>query len=452
LKRLISYLEEKTLSNSFIEKFDVIVVGAGPAGTTAALDLAQGGLSVILLERGEEPGQKNMFGGILHYSETLNKLIPDFWKEAPIERYITRYITTLLTSNSSVSFSFNDDEFGHPPYNGFTLLRGKFDRWYAKKAQEAGAFLVPETTVDDLVWDKKNMIIGVKTEREEGILYADLVIVADGANSLLAKKATLRNCFKPADFSVAAKEILTLPREIIEERFDLIDNEGLAHLFVGESTQGIEGGGFLYTNKASLSIGVVAKLRALQESKVSIADLLEGFKTQRCVSQVIKEATLKEYSGHLIPEGGINLVPQLYGDGILLAGDAAGFLLSTGLTIEGMNFAIESGFAAAETAKMAKAKGDFSQHGLRFYKKLLEESFVIKDLKTFRHAPKFFTIPSLYKEYPSIACGVAREIYRADRPTKKKILRILREEMKKRVSIWTLIKDFIKAGRALLWT
>ena len=243
-----------------------------------------------------------------------------------------------------------------------------------------------------------------------------------------------------------------LPREIIEERFDLIDNEGLAHLFVGECTQGIEGGAFLYTNKASLSIGVVAKMRALQERKISIADLLENFKTHPSVKRAIRDTTLKEYSGHLIPEAGINLVPKLYGNGILLAGDAAGFVLSTGLTLEGMNFAIASGLAAAETAKMAKESGDFSQEGLASYRKFLEESFVIKDLKTFRHMQDLLANPSIYKVYPSIACGVARKIYGVTGQPRKKIMSILRAEMKGKISIWRFIKDMIKAGRALVWT
>jgi electron transfer flavoprotein-quinone oxidoreductase len=440
------------LNNSYTEKFDVAIVGAGPAGTTAALALAQTGSKVVFFERGEEPGQKNMFGGILHYSEPLNKLVPDFWKHAPVERYITKYATTFLTSNSSFSFSYNDNQFAQPPYNGFTLLRAKFDRWYAQKAQEAGAFLIPETLVDDLVWDGNKNIIGVQTGRDDGIVYADLVIVADGVNSLLAQKAGLRNDFSPSDFSVSAKEIVALPREIIEERFDLTGNEGLAHLFVGECTQGIEGGAFLYTNKESLSIGVVAKLRTIQERKISVAELLESFKAHPFVKRVIRDATLKEYSGHLIPEAGINKIPQLYGNGILVAGDAAGFVLSTGLTIEGMNFAIASGFAAAETAKIAKESGDFSKKGLASYKKSLEKNFVLKDLKTFRYMPDLLSTPYIYEEYPEIICGVGRKIYRVDGKPRKKIGSILRAEMKGKISIWHFLRDMIRAGRALVWT
>jgi electron transfer flavoprotein-quinone oxidoreductase len=433
------------------KKYDVIVVGAGPAGSTAALAAAKAGLKCVFFERAEEPGQKNMFGGVLHYSEALNELIPGFWTQAPMERYITQYKTTWVTSDSSLSFSFQDKQFGREPYNGFTLLRSKFDRWYAEKARKAGAVLVPETTVDDLVW-KDNQVIGVKTGRADGDLFADAIIVADGANSLLAEKAGHRKELSPSNISVAAKEVLALPEETINQLFDLKNNEGLAHLFLGECTQGVEGGGFLYTNRSSLSIGVVAKLSALQNKKKSIADLLENFKTQPLIENKIRNATMKEYSGHLIPEGGFKALPQLYGNGILFAGDAAGFICSTGLTLEGMNFAIASGLAAARTIIRAKEKGNFSEKQLAYYQESLEKSFVLKDLKTFRHAPVFLSNPRLYELYPSLACEIAGKIYRVNGEPRKKIMSIVREATKGKISRSQLLKDVIQGIRALLWT
>ncbi len=365
------------------EKFDVIIVGAGPAGSTAALVLSRAGLKVAVFERGEQPGVKNMFGGVLYYTEVLNELLPDFWEQAPIERYVTRHDLFFLTDSASFSISFKDDEFSRPPYNGVTLLRAKFDRWYAGKAEESGAFFIPETAVDDLIWEN-NKAIGVRTGRSEGEVYADAVIAADGANSLLAKKAGLRKEFAGSSFAVAAKEILALPSETIESRFGLADGEGLAQSFVGAATKGMEGGAFLYTNKASLSLGVVVRMNSLQERKISIAEVLDDFKSHPHIKPIISDAVLKEYSGHLIPEEGLNMVPELYGNGLLVAGDAAGFLLSTGLTLQGMNFAIASGYAAAEAIKTARQKGDFTIKGLACYKDLLEKSFVLKDLKTFR--------------------------------------------------------------------
>ena len=431
------------------KKFDVIVVGAGPAGSTAALVLARSGLSVALFERGEYEGAKNMFGGVFYHNGLLDNLFPNFLKEAPLERYVTRQTVTFLTPDASLSLDFKDANFAQPPYNGFTLLRAKFDRWYAQKAVEAGAFLIPETVVDDLLWDN-NRVTGIKARRDEGEVYSDVVIAADGANSLLAKKAGLRKDFSSNQLSVAVKELLTLPSKTIEERFNLKRNEGVASLFIGSFTEGVPGGGFLYTNKASISLGLVAGLKILQEKKISVAELLESFKKHPYIRELIKDAVLKEYSGHMIPEAGLSMVPKLYGDGILLAGDAAALLSSTGITLEGMNFAIASGLAAAETVKEAKSKGDYSRKSLAHYKTLLEKSFVLQDLKHFQRAPHFLAIPRLYKLYPEIACGVVERIFKVDGKPRKKFLSLGGEVIKGKVSLWQLVKDGIKAGRAML--
>jgi electron transfer flavoprotein-quinone oxidoreductase len=441
---------DKIVRQVIPEKFDVIIVGAGPAGATAALVLAQAGLEVALFERGEQPGTKNMFGGVLYYTGVLDELLPDFWEQAPIERYITRHDLTFLTSGASFSISFKDNEFGHPPYNGVTLLRAKFDPWYAGKAEEAGAFLIPETVVADLIWDG-DKVVGVRTQRSDGEVYADAVIAADGANSLLAQKAGLRKEFSMSSMAVAAKELLALPAETIEERFGLADGEGSAQSFVGAGTKDMVGGAFLYTNRASLSLGIVVRLSSLQERQISIAEVLEDFKSHPYIKQAIRGTTLKEYSGHLIPEEGIKMVPELCGNGLLVAGDAAGFLLSTGLTLEGMNLAIASGFAAAQALKLARQKGDFSRKGLAGYKTLLEESFVLKDLKTFRRAPSFQANPRIYELYPSLVCGASRRLFRSTGQPKKKILSLVRAEMKGKISPWRLAKDIIQAGRALIW-
>ena len=432
------------------EKFDVVIAGAGPAGSTAALALARAGLKVAIFERGEQPGAKNMFGGVLYYTDVFGELLPDFWEQAPIERYVTRHDLIFLTESASFSISHKDDEFGRLPYNGVILLRAKFDPWYAGRAEAAGAFLIPETVVDDLLWDG-DRVIGVSTGRSDGEVYADAVIAADGANSLLAKKAGLRKEFAGASFAVAAKEILALPAETIAARFGLTGGEGLAQSFVGEATKGMEGGAFIYTNKSSLSLGVVIRLKSLQERKISIAEVLDDFKNHPHIRPAIRDATLKEYSGHLIPEEGLKMVPRLYGNGLLVAGDAAGFLVSTGLTLQGMNYAIASGLAAAQAVLAARQKGDFSQQGLACYQDLLEESFVLKDLKTFRQAPGSQANPRIYNLYPSLVCGVSRRLYQSTGRPRKKILSLIRAEMKGKITLWRWLKDIIQAGRALIW-
>ncbi|MDO8490915.1 MAG: FAD-dependent oxidoreductase [Dehalococcoidia bacterium] len=433
------------------EKFDAIVVGAGPAGTTAALVMARAGMKVALIERGAYPGAKNMFGGVFYYSEVLNQLIPEFWKEAPIERHIVRRVTTFMTPQASVSMDYENSNFGKPPYNGVTLLRSRFDRWYAQKAVDAGALLVPETVVDDVIRDGQR-VIGIKARRDQGDLLADVVIAADGVNSLLAEKAGLKKSkeLRRHSISVTAKEILSLPSETIEERFNCAADEGVAIDFLGACTQGIQGAAFIYTNKSSLSLGMATDLNSLREHHISIADLVESFKEHPSVKRLVKGATLKEYSGHLMPEGGYKMMPKLYGDGILVAGDAAAMVFYTGLSLEGVNFAIASGFYAGEAVKAAKAKSDFSAASLSHYQKLLEDSFVLKDLKSFRSASSMLANKRFYTVYPDFLCTMMENMFKVDGKPRKRMWGLMRQSMKGKISMMDLAKDGMQARKALL--
>lgn len=430
-------------------KFDVIIAGAGPAGATAALILARSGLEVLLLERGKYPGEKNMFGGAL-FGKVINDLIPNYWEEAPVERYINRKIVTMLSNNSSLSFDFKTEEFAQPPYNGFTVNRSRFDRWYAEKAVEAGAMLINETVADDLLWED-GRVAGVTTRREQGEVRADVVIAADGAMSLLAKKANLRKDFNPDHFSVGVKEVIQLPKDTIESRFNLAGTEGLSNEFLGGLPGGLQGGGFLYTNKESLSVGVVTQFPSMHLNKIPIYEALEQFKNHPSVRELIKDGVVKEYSAHIIPEGGVKMMPRLYTSGMLVTGDAAGFVLANGLYLEGVNFAIASGVAAAETVIAAKAKGDYSAATLRKYQQILEDSFVLKDLQKYKHALSFTENRRLHSTYPELICELAQNLFTVDGSPRKKILPQLQKAMKGKASWMELIKDGRDAGRALLW-
>ena len=125
------------------EHFDVIIVGAGPAGSAAALITARAGLKVLLLERGEYPGAKNVSGAAFYGSAILNELIPNWWEQAPVERYICRRDVAFVSPHTSVTLDFRSNQTGYadPPFNGFSVLRPKFDRWFAAQAaQTAGQF------------------------------------------------------------------------------------------------------------------------------------------------------------------------------------------------------------------------------------------------------------------------------------------------------------------------
>jgi len=363
------------------EKFDSVVVGAGPAGIAAAYTMAKAGLSVLILEKGEKPGAKNMFGGVIfrHHTE---KLAPEFWKTAPIERHVVEYQYWFLSKQSHVLMSHRNQKF-NGQYNAFTVHRAKFDPWFAKLAEDAGAVIINRTTVDDVL-KENGRIVGVTTER--GNVLADVVVAADGVNSMLAKQAGLREETPAGAEVLAVKEVIALPRQKIEDRFNLGPDEGVAALLVGFAP-GMHAG-FMYTNRDTLSIGVGVGIRDLDRSKQRPNDIYEQFKAHPSIAPLVKDGELKEYSAHMIPEGGYDYVSNVSTDGMLVAGDAA--MLVNAINWEGTNLAMTSGILAGETVIAAKKKGDFSSRSLGTYRQRLENSFVLQDLKKYREVPKFF--------------------------------------------------------------
>ncbi len=433
-----------------MQQFDAIVVGAGPAGSSAALAMARAGLQVALIERGEYPGAKNVSGAALYAPNLLADLLPNYWEEAPVERYLTRRVVTFLGNEAAVSLDFRTNNFSSPPYNGFTILRPKFDRWLASKAVEAGALLIPSTVVDDLLY-KDKQVIGVRCRREDGDLYAPLVIAADGANAFLAKKAGLQKEFHADEMTLGVKEVLRLDAHTIEERFNLTGDEGMTNEYVGYASGDVKGGGFLYTNHDTLSIGVVTQIASLAAKKQRAYDLLDQFKQHPAVAPLVRDSVTLEYSAHMIPEGGWATLPQLSRPGLLVVGDAAGFVFAAGLFLEGMNFAIASGLTAANVAQEAHAQKDFSAESMGRYRKQLEANFVLQDMKRFRHTPAFVNNERLQNVYPDLICKTAENVFRSNGKPRRKIGRVALDTLRGKVPLLTLLKDGWEAGRALLF-
>ncbi len=433
-----------------MEKFDAIVVGAGPAGSSAALAMARAGLQVALIERGEYPGAKNVSGAALYAPNILADLLPNYWEEAPVERYLTRRVVTFLGHEAATSLDFRTNAFSELPYNGFTILRPKFDRWLASKAEQAGALLITSTVVDDLLY-KGEQVVGVRCRRENGDLYAPVVIAADGANSFLAKKAGLQKEFHASEMTLGVKEVLRLDAHTIEERFNLNGDEGMTNEYVGEASGEVKGGGFLYTNRDTLSIGVVTQIASLAEKRQRAYALLDQFKKHPAVAPLVRDAATIEYSAHMIPEGGWAMLPKLSRAGLMVVGDAAGFVFAAGLFLEGINFAIASGLAAAATAQQAHADSDFSAESMAGYRRRLEANFVLKDMKSFRHTAAFVNNERLQNVYPDLICKTAENVFRSNGKPRRKVGRVVYDTMKGKVPLLTLLRDGWEAGRALLF-
>lgn len=401
--------------------FDAIVVGAGPAGAAAALTLARAGKSVALLERGIFPGAKNMYGGVV-YGRVLDDLVPNWWQDVPYQRWVSRRATMLMTPTQSLTIDYRSDRWIEAPYNGMTAYRADFDAWLAAKAEEAGATLVCSTTATSLLRGADGRIRGVSTDRPDGDLTARVVIACDGVNSFLAKSAGLYQAFDPSNFTVGVKEVLRLPREVIDERCRLTGDEGLDIEIVG-CTAGIPGGGFFYTNRDSVAVGIVVSVVGLAAARVRPEKLLADLKKHPSIAPLVRDGELLEYSAHTIPEGGYDVMPELVGDRLLIAGDAAAMCLAAGIWLEGVNFAIGSGAAAGEAAAEALDQGDASVAALAGYRRRIEANFVLADHRKFRRVPHLIMSERVQRQYPPFVCDIVEKMFTVDNPTPKLGLR-----------------------------
>ncbi len=428
------------------EHFDAIVIGAGPSGNAAAYTMAKGGLKVLQLERGEYPGSKNVQGAIL-YSDALERMIPDFREDAPLERHIIEQRMWILDDNSHIASHYRSEEFNKQPYNRYTILRAQFDKWFSTKVQEAGALVINETTVTDLLMDK-NRVIGVRTDRVDGEIYADVVVLADGVNSLLAKKAGFHAELQPKDVALAVKEIHFMPTETVESRFNISGDEGVVIEMAGKITKGMMGTGFLYTNKESLTVGVGCMLSDFKASKVSPYTLLDEMKQHPSIKPLLAGGEMKEYTAHLIPEGGYEAMPQIYGDGWMIVGDSGMFV--NAVHREGSNLAMTTGRIAAETVLTLKeARKDLSARNLSAYRAALDETFVMKDLKKYRRMPGVFhKNPQFFTDYPDLVSQAARTMLTVDGIDKKTKEKQIRKEFSSRRSLVGLLGDAFKMWRA----
>ncbi|GAA4834209.1 FAD-dependent oxidoreductase [Paenibacillus vulneris] len=419
------------------EKFDCIVVGAGPAGIACAYELAKAGVNVLLLERGEYPGSKNVMGGVL-YRKMMEDVIPGFYKEAPLERPIVEQRFMMLDKESAVTFGYKGMEWGREPYNNFTVLRAKFDQWFAQKAVDHGALLINETVALECIVED-GRVIGVRTDRPDGDIYADVVVLADGVNSLLAKSLGFHKEFRPDEVALATMEIIKLDRKVIEDRFNLEEGQGCTIELFGDATKGILGTGFLYTNKDTLSIGVGTLLSGLIKHKIKPYELLEYVKQHPMIRPYLQGGEPQEYLAHLIPEGGYYSMPKVVGNGVLVVGDAA--QLVNAIHREGSNMAMTSGRLAAETIVMAKQAGNFSEEMLDHYRQRLMESFVGEDLKKYKDSTHHFDkFPQYFEEYIPMMNRAASQMFTVDGTSK-------REKQKK---IWRdigTVKQKLKIAR-----
>jgi electron transfer flavoprotein-quinone oxidoreductase len=425
--------------------FDVIVIGAGVAGCVTAYQLAQEGHSVVIIERGEAPGSKNLSGGVL-YSRVMEEVFPDFLTEAPIERKITRNYIQFLNGSSAIGIDYQDSRLADP-VNAVTVLRAKLDAWLAEKCEEVGVFLMPGVRVDRVLTEG-GKVVGVQAGEDE--LRARVVVAADGVNSFIAREMGLRHKEPMNHLAVGVKAVVSLPEETIRERFHLTGDEGVAYAVVGDCTKGVGGGGFLYTNKDSLSIGLVLRLDDVTSKGHSSTELFDHFISHPFIAPFLEGGELAEYGCHLVAEGGMEMIGEISTDGLVVVGDAAGLTLNTGLTVRGMDLATASGIAAAKGIHAALAAGDTSKAGLEGYRKALFESFAGKDMETYAKAPAFLERERMYSQYGNLLGDILYSVFNHDLTPRRHMKDVVRAELKKSpVKMKNLMSDGLAGMRAL---
>ncbi|MEL9991865.1 MAG: FAD-dependent oxidoreductase [Thermoproteus sp.] len=389
-------------------KFDVIVVGAGPAGLTAAYKLASAGFKVLVVERGREPGSKQVYGGRI-YAYWLDKYLPEFRKDAPTDRWVRKERVSLMDDESVTTLEF---EVVKPEKTSFVSSLTSFTSWLGKLATAAGAKIVTEVVVDELLRDEKGRFVGIRSGSDK--IYADYIVDAEGVNRLLLERAGVVPRLRPELVAIGAKEVLKFEnRKVMEDRLGLSEDEGLAWAFAGWPTEYLPGGGFLYTYKDSVALGVVLYLTAWRDLKTPVYDLVERFRTHPYIAKLVAGANLQEYSAHLTPVAGLSMAPPRFSyDGLVVVGDAAGFLMHAGVLIRGVDFAVASGALAAEAIKEAGRPDALSR-----YDDKLRNSFIIRDLAALKNADKVLSGRFAFGDLPKLANAFARNYFTIeDRP------------------------------------
>ena len=425
--------------------FDAIVVGGGLAGSVAAYTLASAEKSVLVVERGNYCGAKNMTGGRI-YTHSLAKIFPDY-QDAPLQRKVTHERISLMSPDSNFTIDYSARELEQAGKESYTVLRGPFDQWLAEKAEDVGAEYICGIAVEDLMIEN-GKVCGVIAGEDE--ITADVVILADGVNSLLTSKAGLSKK-APAIHQVAvgAKETIELPADVIESRFLCNPGEGASWLFAGDCSNGIIGGAFVYANEESVSVGIVATMSEVLKQDIPVYQMLENFKNRPEIKPLIAGGKLVEYSGHVVPEGGIHMMPEIIGDGVLVAGDAAMLCMNLGYTVRGMDLAVESGSIAAKAAIKALDAGDTSKAGLGVYKSMLDNSFIMRDMNMYAEAPEFLeNCPGMFRGYPEMIRDIMTPLFMVAGEPRQHVMKLAMPQVKKQ-GLFKLGKVAMKGVKVL---
>lgn len=286
-----------------MEKFDVAVIGGGSAGLAALQQLSSLGKQGVLIEGGKNIGNKNVSGGILYSKNPKNGKVynvedvygEQFIHEAPVERLITKYVLHATSRDKVYSIDLTEAHKYRAKF-GYSVLMNSINSWFAQIANESaekqGGGIVSGVHVKNILWQDGKTIIETDELKE---FEVSAIIAADGVNSEIADMTGARQKFSPVELYQGVKVVVKLPEDIINERFDITSEEGAAHLFAGDVTLNHIGGGFLYTNRETLSIGAVYHYDSLMTRPTEPYELINALLMNPMVKEFMKdEVPVKE--------------------------------------------------------------------------------------------------------------------------------------------------------------
>ncbi|ELY39775.1 FAD-dependent monooxygenase [Natronorubrum tibetense] len=371
------------------EHYEAVVVGCGPGGAAAAARLADHGVETLVLERGTKAGSKNVSGGLIYAEESAAYTIDDLFdgfREAAAERPVTDYHIHNIAGNKVKSYELTDLH-EHDTDWCDAVLRRQMDSWLEarvhEKTSETGGGVLTDVRVNGLLRENGE-IVGVTCDELDPI-KADLIVGADGVNSELARDAGLMDWEEPDEWFQGVKAVVEMDPDVVNDRFGIDSDEGVAHLFSGDLFEDVRGGGFLYTNEDSLSIGTVFHLDSLVEEQAEPHELLDALLTHPLLAQWIRDDYHeREYSAKLVPDSKKVAHPEPYQDRLVLVGDAAGQMQAQGPIIKGMNHAVTAGALAADAFVVTRGNVKPEATGRR-YAQMLEKSGTMDKLRPRRY-------------------------------------------------------------------
>jgi electron transfer flavoprotein-quinone oxidoreductase len=361
-----------------------------------------------------------------------------------------------MDGSSCFAVDFKSDHFSDQPHSGLIVLRSRFDEWLARRVQDAieesglgeESFLATNVLVEEVL-QRDGRVTGIRAGGEE--FESHVVILAEGVNNLLTRQIGLQSAYVPADhMAVGVKEVIGLDRVVIEDRFQLDGLAGTAAEFVGDATSGVEGGGFVYTNRESLSVGLVLGMADLRDKRLKPYDVLTSFKEHPTIRDMVRGGTTVEYSAHAVSSGVMGHMPERYAaDGVLLTGEAGHLLLNAGRAIQGMDYAMHSGILAAEAVLQAREDDDFSASSLARYEQALKSSYVWSDMTSFQGAVELLHDPAIRNAVPDLLCEFGREFFTIDNEPTARARKLFTQAVGHHSSLLELAKLGIRAMRHL---